>query len=166
MAAMNVFLRRIEQPEYQRLYEQAETVWSQRIQLLNRRLKDAGVPVEIAHLHTVCTVLYKVPSRYNWMFQFYLRDQGLELSWVGSGRMILSLNFSDEEFAEVSERFIRAAQTMLENGWWWQSPELTSKSIQRQLFAEMLRARFPLLSKFKIPITGIRPETHPGETTS
>ena len=67
------------------------------------------------------------------MFQFYLRDQGLELSWVGSGRMIMSLNFTDEDFEEVICRFVRAAQRMADDGWWWQSPELTAKKIQRQL---------------------------------
>ena len=101
------------------------------------------------NLHTICTVLYLVPGRYNWMFQFYLRDQGLELSWVGSGRMIMSLNFTDQDFQEVTRRFVNAAQQMSADGWWWQGTALTAKAIQRQLLFEMLRARFPLLGKLK-----------------
>ena len=43
------------------------------------------------------------PSRYNWMFQYYLRAEGLALSWVGTGRLIFSLNYTDADFAEVAE---------------------------------------------------------------
>jgi glutamate-1-semialdehyde 2,1-aminomutase len=150
LAAMNVFLRRIEKPQYQRLYAQAEATWDARIGLLNERLRAADLPVEVANLHTICSVLYRRPSRYNWMFQFYLRDQGLELSWVGSGRMIMSLNFTDEDFEEVIGRFVRAAQRMSDDGWWWQSEDLTPQKIQRQLLTEMLQARFPLLKKLKL----------------
>ena len=162
LAAMNVFLQRIEQPRYQNLYLQAEATWDARIALLNERLQAAGLPVEVANLHTICTVLYRRPSRYNWMFQFYLRDQGLELSWVGSGRMIMSLNFTAEDFEEVSCRFMRAAQQMLEDGWWWHTPELTAKAIQKQLLAEMLRARFPLLGGTKTSMPD-RQSDIPGE---
>ncbi|MCB1703597.1 MAG: aminotransferase class III-fold pyridoxal phosphate-dependent enzyme [Halioglobus sp.] len=149
LAAMNVFLQRIEQPHYQRLYAEAETTWNDRISTLNEKLRAAGLPVKVVNLHTICTVLYLVPGRYNWMFQFYLRDQGLELSWVGSGRMIMSLNFTDEDFQDVTRRFVKAAQQMSADGWWWQGAALTEKTIQRQLISEMLQARFPLLGKLK-----------------
>ncbi|MBP6701125.1 MAG: hypothetical protein KA135_07740, partial [Halioglobus sp.] len=80
---------------------------------------------------------------------FYLRDAGLELSWVGSGRMIMSFNFSDEDFEEVASRFIAAASRMAEDGWWWQSQTLTDQSIQKLLLMETLLARFPLLARLK-----------------
>ena len=57
-------------------------------------------------------MLYTQPSRYNWMFQYYLRAEGLALSWVGSGRLIFSHNYSDADFADVAERFVRAAGAM------------------------------------------------------
>ena len=149
MASMNVFLRRIQQPEYQNLYAQANTLWDARAAGLNQRLQAAGLPVQVANLHTIWTVLYRTPSRYNWMLQFYLRDAGLELSWVGSGRMIMSFNFSDEDFEEVASRFIAAASRMAEDGWWWQSQTLTDQSIQKLLLMETLLARFPLLARLK-----------------
>ena len=148
MAAMNAFLRRIELPEYQALYDDADALWNGRADGLNRRLEEAGLPVQVVNVQTVWTVLYKTPSRYNWMFQFYLRSEGLELSWVGSGRLIMSFNYSDDEFEEVCSRFIRAAASMEQDGWWWQSESLTDRSIQRQIAMEMLRARLglPVLS--------------------
>jgi glutamate-1-semialdehyde 2,1-aminomutase len=51
--------------------------------------------VRVANLSTIWTVLYTQPSRYHWMLQFYLRAQGLALSWVGSGRLVFSLNYED-----------------------------------------------------------------------
>jgi len=60
---------------------------------LNDRLEQQGLPVRVANLSTVWTVLYTRPARYNWMLQFYLRAHGLALSWVGSGRLIFSLNY-------------------------------------------------------------------------
>jgi glutamate-1-semialdehyde 2,1-aminomutase len=149
MASMNVFLRRIEQPEYQAIYEQADVLWDTRAAELNQRLQAAGLPVAVANLQSIWTVLYRTPSRYNWMLQFYLRAEGLELSWVGSGRMIMSFNFSDAEFEEVITRFLRAAGRMAEDGWWWRSPTLTDQSIQKQLLREMLQARFPQLARPK-----------------
>jgi glutamate-1-semialdehyde 2,1-aminomutase len=157
MAAMNVFLQRIEQPQYQALYAQAESLWDARFAQLNTRLQEARLPVKVVNFHTICTVLYLTPSRYNWMFQFYLRDQGLELSWVGSGRMIMSLNFTDADFEEVTQRFVRAAQQMSSDGWWWQSAELTATAIRRQLVGEMLHARFPLLRKITPRLQDIQP---------
>jgi len=141
MAAMNAFLRRVDEPYYQQLYRDADTLWNTRAAHLNEQLSAAKLPVRIANLHSIWTVLYTQPSRYNWMFQFYLRDQGLELSWVGSGRLIMSLNYTSDDFAAVEQRFIAAARQMSRDGWWWQSEQLSQQTIQRQLATEMLRAR-------------------------
>ncbi len=144
MAAMNVFLQRLDERWCQRLYRDADALWNARAQQLNDQLAAAQLPVRVANLHSIWTVLYTVPSRYNWMFQFYLRDQGLELSWVGSGRLIMSLNYTDDDFAAVLQRFVEAARQMAMDGWWWQSDHLTHAEIRRQLATEMLRARFGL----------------------
>jgi glutamate-1-semialdehyde 2,1-aminomutase len=87
-------------------------------------------------------VLYTEPCRYNWMLQFYLRAQGLELSWIGSGRFIMSLNYSDEDFAEVVRRIEQAAEQMKSDGWWWSAPHLSNKWIKRQMLKDMLADRF------------------------
>ena len=57
------------------------------------------------------------------MLQFYLREEGLMLSWVGTGRIIFSLNYSEADFDEVVARFTRACERMEANGWWWHAPE-------------------------------------------
>ena len=63
-----------------------------------------GLPLQVANLSSIWTICYTRPSRYNWMLQYYLRAAGLALTWVGTGRLIFSLNYTDEEFAEVAEK--------------------------------------------------------------
>ena len=142
MAAMYEFLQRIQTPEIQRLYEGLEQTWNSRAERLNARLRGEGLPVQVANLSTIWTVNYTQPSRYNWMMQFYLRAQGLQISWVGTGRFIFSLNYTDADFAQVAERFLAAARAMKADGFWWSSPSLTNKSIRRRILREMIKHRF------------------------
>jgi glutamate-1-semialdehyde 2,1-aminomutase len=142
MATMNEFLRRLDTAEIRATYVDLDARWNQRARALNARLAAAGAPVRVANMVSVWTVLYDRPSRYNWMFQYYLRAEGLTLSWVGTGRLILSHNYSDADYAEVVERFVRAAEKMLRDGWWWTPAGATNKSVRRTILLELLRARF------------------------
>jgi glutamate-1-semialdehyde 2,1-aminomutase len=142
MGAMQVFLERLQTPAVQNLYAHLDTTWNTRAAALNARLAAQGLPVRVANLSTIWTVYYTQPSRYNWMLQFYLRAHGLALSWVGTGRLIFSLNFTEEDFAQVSDRFVTAAQAMQADGWWWESPALTNRAIGRQMLKEMIANRF------------------------
>ena len=138
MGAMKAFLDAQQTPEIARLYEGIDERWDGRADLLNNMLAKQDLPVRVANMSTVWTVLYTRPSRYNWMLQFYLRAHGLALSWVGSGRLIFSLNYGDVEFAEVAKRFTQAAQDMQDAGW-WNGPEQSNQSIRKGIFKEMLR---------------------------
>ena len=144
MGAMNAFLRRFETPQVRALFDDLDECWNARAQQLNDRLAQAGVPVRVANLSSIWTVLYTAPGRYNWLLQYYLRAQGLALSWVGSGRLIFSLNYTDADFEQVAERFVAAARAMQKDGWWWSDPALTNKAIKRGILREMLAQRFGL----------------------
>ena len=56
--------------------------------------------------------------------------KGMALSWVGTGRLIFSLNYSDADFLAVADRFVAAARAMERDGWWWCEPrrQRTSRS--------------------------------------
>ena len=138
MGAMNVFLRRLENADIQAMYQALDATWNRRAAQLNQRLVDAGLPVRVANLSSVWTVTYMEPSCYNWMFQYYLRLEGLALSWVGSGRMIFSLNYTEGDFVAVADRFVAAAQAMKADGWWCDGLPLTNKAIKRRILREML----------------------------
>jgi glutamate-1-semialdehyde 2,1-aminomutase len=57
----------------------------------NLRLGDEALPVRVVHLGTIWTVLFTEPGRYNWLLQYYLRAEGVTLSWVGTGRCLSKL---------------------------------------------------------------------------
>jgi glutamate-1-semialdehyde 2,1-aminomutase len=142
MGAMHEFLLRIETEAVRRLYRDLDQVWNARARRLNERLTAAQLPVRVANLSTIWTLYYAAPSRYNWMFQYYLRAAGLALSWVGTGRLIFSLNYTEADFAEAADRILSAAREMQLDGWWWSDAQLTNKSIRRRVFKEMIQARW------------------------
>jgi glutamate-1-semialdehyde 2,1-aminomutase len=138
MGAMNEFLRRLETPDIQAMYRDLDRVWDARAEQLNSRLRDEGLPVQVANMSTIWTVSYTQPSRYNWMLQYYLRAEGLALSWVGTGRLIFSLAYGDADFAAVVDKFVAAARAMEHDGFWWSNATLTNKAIKRRVLREMV----------------------------
>jgi glutamate-1-semialdehyde 2,1-aminomutase len=142
MGAMFEFLQRIDTDAVRELYHGLDDVWNSRARGLNERLAAAQLPVRVANLSTIWTVCYLGASRYNWMFQYYLRAAGIALSWVGTGRLIFSLNYTEADFAAVADRILTAAEQMRRDGWWWSAPQLTNKSIRRRVLKEMFQARW------------------------
>jgi glutamate-1-semialdehyde 2,1-aminomutase len=142
MAAMNEFLRRLEGPEIRSLYRDIDAIWDGRAARLNQRLRDARLPVQVANLSSIWMICYTQPAAYNWMFQYYLRAEGLALSWVGTGRLIFSLNYTEADFNAVADRFLAAAEAMQRAGWWWAAPHATNKKIKRRILREMIAQRF------------------------
>ena len=142
MGAMNVFLKRVQGPAIQAVYQKMEGLWIDRMKQLNDQLLGQDLPVRVVGMATVWSVVYEVPSRYNWMLQFYMREQGIALSWVGTGRIIFNFAFEDEHFAEFCQRFIRAAQAMQNDGWWWTGQGQSNRTIRREVMREMVRIKW------------------------
>lgn len=142
MGAMDAFLTRLESPEIKAIYNGLDERWQARTSAFNQALEQADLPLRVAALSSIWTVNYHLPSRYHWLLQFYLREAGLALSWVGTGRFIFSLNYSDADMAEVTRRVLAACERMRADGWWWQAPGATAKTHKRQVLKELLRQRF------------------------
>lgn len=141
MGAMQAFLERYESAPVQQLYENLDACWDRRAERMNRALTEAGLPLQVEHFSSIFTVLHSQASRYGWMLQFYLNAEGLLLPWVGSGRLIFTIDFPDDPFDDVIQRFIRAGRAMQRDGW-WEPANKDAASIRRQLIREMLAARF------------------------
>src|SRR6266481_3352238 len=138
MTAMDEFLGRLASPNFRSAYNGLDETWNGRAAQLNDRLAAQELPVRVSNLSSIWMVHYTEPSRYNWMLQYYLRAEGLALSWVGTGRLIFSLNYTDADFAAVADRVVAACEKMKRDGWWWHDADLTNKGIKRQILKEML----------------------------
>jgi glutamate-1-semialdehyde 2,1-aminomutase len=141
MGAMSVFLEKIETPDIGAIYENLDATWNARREKFNQAMIEKDLPLRAANMSSVWSLYYTVTSRYNWMLQYYLRSEGLALSWVGTGRLIFSLNYTESDFDEVLARFVKACEKMKEAQWFWAPPQLTNKLIRRSILKEMFQLR-------------------------
>lgn len=151
MGAMDAFLKWHASDAAAAAYDGVDERWNARADSLNARLEAEGLSPRIGNLGTVWSVSYTRPSRYNWMLQYYLREQGLALGWTGTGRFIFSLAFADADFAEVADRFVEAARRFEADGWAHAAlgsdqgagdAKAANKAIKRQILLESLRRKF------------------------
>lgn len=103
--------------EYDRLRKDVNT-WRDETNAFLNDTFDSDPPVAIQSYASVWTIMYRRPSRYNFLLQYYLRDEGLNLSWVGTGRVCFSLDFTPKELTQVREMLVKACHKMEEDGWW------------------------------------------------
>jgi glutamate-1-semialdehyde 2,1-aminomutase len=142
MTSMNEFLRHVTTDDYRESAGRQERSWNQRFERLNGRLETAGYPMRLRNLCSIATVDYLRPGRYHWLYQYYLRAEGLQLGWIGTGRLIFSHDYRDEDFEVVADCVLRAAERMNADGWWWHDGRLSERAIRRQVMKELLAAAF------------------------
>ena len=140
MGAMHEFLRWVVQPAAGELYDEANQRCTQWVQATNQKLIALALPLRVMNLATVWTVLFKAPGRYNWLLQYYLRAEGVTLSWVGTGRCLSSMDFTAEDYLELQIKLLNAAQKMQSDGWWLTEQEHPGrdKSMRMRLMWELL----------------------------
>jgi len=147
MGAMNEFLRWVVTDEAAELYARGDERCATWADETNRALAEEELPVRIGHLGTVWTVLFTEPGRYNWLLQYYLRAEGVALSWVGTGRCLASLDYSDHDYDELRHKLLEAARAMERDGWWLTREEQPGRDwkMRIRLMGELARgiARLP-----------------------
>ena len=143
MTAMDEFLPRLASPNFNAVYHGLDETWNARAKHLNDRLIAEDLPVQVTNLSSIWMVHYTEPSRYNWMLQYYLRAEGLALSWVGTGRLIFSLNYTDADFAAAPIALSPPAVKMKRDGWWWHKASLPTRTSAGRSCNEMFTRKRP-----------------------
>jgi len=145
MGAMYEFLTWATEDESDARYEEMNQRCAAWVLSTNRRLADDSLPIRVVALGTIWTVLFKQPGRYNWLLQYYLRDEGITLSWVGTGRCLASMDFTSADYATLERAIVRAARQMMHDGWWLSadmSPRMETR-MRMRLLREMLESLVP-----------------------
>jgi glutamate-1-semialdehyde 2,1-aminomutase len=153
------------QPAAVQLYEEANQQCTQWVDATNHKLVTLSLPLRVVHLATVWTVLFKEPSRYNWLLQYYLRAEGVTLSWVGTGRCLSSLDFTAEDYRELQIKLLNAAQKMKSDGWWLSEQEHPGRDksmrmcLMREIVGSLVQVPKPLKS-FYIEVMRRKTDDH------
>lgn len=142
ITAMQAFLQQIRRPENRQRYAELDSTWDSRRHTLNQLLAQNGLPLRFEGMPTIWALIFAQPGRFHWLFQFYLRREGIVMSWVGTGRLIFNLGFSADEFDAFCRRFVSAAKRFQEDGWMAVGSGQDAKQIRRQVFREILAKRF------------------------
>lgn len=141
MASMNEFLAVVTEEGWNDSASEQLEAWDRRRRALNETLAERELPVRAHNMASVWMLTYENPGRYNWLLQYYLRAEGLAMSWVGTGRLIFSHDYSEADYAAVAERIVCAAERMRDDGWWSPAPGITDRAISRQVLMELLKRR-------------------------
>jgi glutamate-1-semialdehyde 2,1-aminomutase len=145
MGGMNEFLRWLEDPATASLYDEMNGRCAQWAQVTNRALADAKLPLRVMNLATVWTVLFTEPGRYNWLLQYYLRAEGVTLSWVGTGRCLGTMDFTEKDYEALRLKLVDAAGRMQADGWWLGAEHPRREKIMRlRLIKEALTMLIPI----------------------
>ena len=156
MGAMNEFLKWQAQPSTEDTYATAKQRCEKWVRDTNTQLGTLDLPAMVMNLGTVWTVLFKQPGRYNWLLQYYLRAEGVTLSWVGTGRCMSSLDFTEGDYDELRTKIVSAAENMKRDGWWLNEEELPGrdKIMRWSLIKEMAKS----ILQIPKPVTGFYSE--------
>lgn len=133
MACMNAFLHWLQKPETVASYDTMHQNIDAFIKRANSTFKEKSLPIELTNWFSVWSILYTKPGRYHWMFQYYLKDAGVNLSWVGTGRLLFSLEWKEADYDRLLGRLVAAGEQMKQGGWW----EPPVASIKAKLVSEI-----------------------------
>ncbi|CAK9108581.1 Mycosubtilin synthase subunit A [Includes: Glutamate-1-semialdehyde aminotransferase (GSA-AT) [Durusdinium trenchii] len=127
MASMNAFLKWLETSETTKSYDVMHGNIDSFIKTANAKFQERGFPIQLTNWFSVWSILYTKPGRYHWLFQYFLKDAGVSLSWVGTGRLLFSLEWKKEDYDRLLERLLAACEQMQKGGW-WEEPKANIKA--------------------------------------
>jgi len=142
MGSMNAFLKWHARPETPAEYDKMHANIDAFIAKANAAFKSHGYPLELSNWFSVWSMMYTQPGRYHWMLQYYMRDAGVALSWVGTGRCLFSLDWTDSHYDELLKRMLAACEEMKKGGWWVRPKVNVKKAVGLEFVAAIIKSLF------------------------
>eukprot|EP00933_Yihiella_yeosuensis_P046857 TRINITY_DN4248_c0_g1_i1.p1 TRINITY_DN4248_c0_g1~~TRINITY_DN4248_c0_g1_i1.p1 ORF type:complete len:588 (-),score=135.52 TRINITY_DN4248_c0_g1_i1:107-1870(-) len=132
MGSMNAALKYVQTKEAKSAFDGLKNRTSKFVVECNKQLKAKNLPISVHGYRSTWCIAYHQQSPFHFMFQYYLRDAGLLMPWVGTGKMLFNLEYSDDNFKKLIEIIVTSATAFKEDGWWWegaQAPNIASMAI-------------------------------------
>ena len=141
VACMNQFLTWLGTDDATKAYRDSGKLVQDWMVEMNAALEKEDLPLRVSSYRTVWTMLFTQPGRYHWFLQYLLRDEGVQLSWVGTGRLNFSLDFNKADLKKLKTKMLKACKRMRDEGWWWtpEDKKAFAKTIKARTFLEISR---------------------------
>jgi len=120
MGSMNAVLKWVTKPETEKVFNDHKARVAKWVESCNALLSKESLPISVAAYRNMWCVCYTQRSAYHFLFHCYLRDAGLQMVWVGTGKMLLNLEFTDDDFSRLTRILVCAAKAFKLDGWWWE----------------------------------------------
>lgn len=121
MGSMNAVLKFVSSPEGEKAFNDLKGNVARWVDTCNDALSKQDCPISVAAYRNMWTICYHQPSLYQFLFQYYLRDAGVQMVWVGTGKMLFNLEFTDKDLQRLTQILISASKSFKADGWWHDS---------------------------------------------
>jgi glutamate-1-semialdehyde 2,1-aminomutase len=142
MGAMNSVLKWVTSPEAAGVFNGLKDRVARWVTKCNKALSSEDIPIKVAAYRNTWCVVYEQPSPYHFLFHYYLRDAGLQMAWVGTGKMLLNLEYSEEDLERLTALIVKAAKSFKEDGWWYQGTQPSIGYLLNLVVGPSLRFHF------------------------
>merc|ERR1711871_1481494 len=119
MGSMNAVLKWVSTPEAAAEFNSMKDRVDKWVTNCNKTLNKEGLPISVAAYRNMWCVCYHQSSAYHFLFPCYLRDAGLQLVWVGTGKALLNLEFGEKDLEQLTGILLSAAKKFQSDGWWY-----------------------------------------------
>jgi len=120
MGSMNAVLKWVTTPEAAKEFDGLKDRVGKWVGSCNAALTKAGLPLRVAAYRSTWCICYEQASIYNFLFAYYLREAGLLMAWVGTGKLLFTLEFSDVELKRLTDIIVSAGTQFKADGWWFE----------------------------------------------
>jgi len=120
MGSMNAVLKFVTSQEAKPIFNGFKDRVEKWVGTCNSTLEKADLPIRVAAHRTTWCVCYHQPSIYNFLFMYYLREEGLQMAWVGTGKMLFTIEFSEADLKKLTDILVKAAKAFKADGWWFE----------------------------------------------
>jgi|Transcript_116315 glutamate-1-semialdehyde 2,1-aminomutase len=142
MACMNEFLKWNKQAKEEKKWEIMHKRIEGFIAKANAAFEKEDYPIQLVNWFSVWSILYTKPSRYHWMYQYYLKDKGCNLSWVGSGRLLFSMEWEEKDYERLLGKMLDACKDMKRDGWWEPPKASISMTVNKEVLGALVQSFF------------------------